>query len=100
MTLVLEFIALAALSPFLGGAFLLVKGVFERTGHQYTIDDYFDQKERSYKDLATMLHSRLEMYDEFAVLNRPEVLLDEAVATELKRRTEIGGRPASRRMTM
>lgn len=100
MILVLEIIALASLSPLLGGAFLLVKGAFERNGHKYNIDDYFEQKEQELSDVATLMHSRLDTLDEFAALMRPELLIDDAVGTEMERRMQPKYRPASRRMTV
>lgn len=100
MPFLIELLLLAVASPFISSAFLLAKGTTEGDGHEYTIDEYFERKEKTLKGKKTLLKAHIDRLDEYAVLVRPDLLVDDAAGKEIERRIQSRMRPIERRRTM
>ena len=74
--------------------------------HEYTIDDYFEHKARRWEKMKmnTLLKARVDRLDEYAVLMRPDLLIDDAAGKEIGRRLKVMekhvGRVGGRRKTV
>lgn len=99
MPFLLEVLLLAVASPIISSAFWLAKGTAEGDGHEYTIDEYFERQERKLKERRILLKAHIDRLDEYAVLVRPDLLVDDAAGKEIERRTQSRMRPIERRRT-
>lgn len=82
---------LTIISPFLSAAVLLLRSIAERSDREYTIDEYFAYKSRQRKRRKRALSLAPDRIDEYAVIVRPDLLVDDAVGLEVDRRFGLRG---------
>jgi hypothetical protein len=100
MFLVMELFLVAAISPFVSGALLLVKGISKGIHHGNTIDDKIECKDLQLKRRANILAFAHDRLDGYVVMMRSDIFVDDAVRWELERRLASRRRSGSRRGTV
>lgn len=100
MNFLVEAAIIAAACPCVSCVGLLAKRLAGEVHRQHTVDDYFRYEEMHTRRRATVMFGEPDRLDEYAVLVRPDLLLDDALGRDIERRMLFRERPCRRRVTI